>query len=61
LLDVVMTARYAALEPWWHRYHHRRRGRATDCLERMGVAWLAERSLGTVCRASSSVCCWPGR
>ena len=47
-LDVVMTARYAALEPWWHRYTTADEARATECLDRMGVAWLAERSLGTV-------------
>jgi iron complex transport system ATP-binding protein len=47
-LDVVMTARYAALEPWWHRYTTADEARATECLDRMGVAWLAERSLSTV-------------
>ncbi len=47
-LDVVMTARYAALEPWWHRYTTADEARATECLGRMGVAWLAERSLSTV-------------
>ncbi len=47
-LDVVMTARYAALEPWWHRYTIADEERARECLGRMGVEWLAERSLGTV-------------
>jgi iron complex transport system ATP-binding protein len=47
-LDVVMTAKYAALEPWWHRYTTADEGRALECLDRMGVAWTAERSLGTV-------------
>lgn len=47
-LDVVMTAKYAALEPWWHRYTTADEARAAACLERMGVAWAAERSLGTV-------------
>ena len=47
-LDVVMTARYAALEPWWHRYTTADEARAIECLERMGVAWTATRSLGTV-------------
>jgi iron complex transport system ATP-binding protein len=46
-LDVVMTARYAALEPWWHRYTAEDEARARSCLERMGVGWLAERSLST--------------
>lgn len=47
-LDVVMTARYAALEPWWHRYTIADEQRAHECLGRMGVEWLAERPLGTV-------------
>ena len=46
--DVVMTARYAALEPWWHRYDDADRAQATACLERMDVADLAGRSLGTL-------------
>ncbi len=47
-IDVVMTARYAALEPWWHRYTTADEARAIECLERMGVAWTATRSLATV-------------
>src|SRR6195952_5141543 len=47
-LDVVMTAKYAALEPWWHRYDDDDEAQALRCLERMGVAWAAERSLATV-------------
>jgi iron complex transport system ATP-binding protein len=47
-LDVVMTARYAAFEPWWHRYTSIDEQRARECLHRMGVEWLAERTLGTV-------------
>jgi iron complex transport system ATP-binding protein len=47
-VDVVMTAKYAALEPWWHRYDDADRGRATSCLERMGVARFADRPLGTL-------------
>src|SRR4029077_10883685 len=27
-LDIVMTAKYAALEPWWHRYDDADRARA---------------------------------
>jgi iron complex transport system ATP-binding protein len=46
-LDVVMTAKYAALEPWWHRYDDADEARALACLDRMGVAWLAERTLAT--------------
>lgn len=45
-LDVVMTAKYAALEPWWHRYTADDEARAVACLDRMGVGWAAHRSLG---------------
>jgi iron complex transport system ATP-binding protein len=46
-IDIVMTAKYAALEPWWHRYDEADEARATACLDRMGVAWLAERPMST--------------
>ncbi|HEY0519213.1 MAG TPA: ATP-binding cassette domain-containing protein [Ilumatobacteraceae bacterium] len=46
-LHVVMTAKYAALEPWWHRYDAADEQRALDCLDRMRVAWLAERPMST--------------
>lgn len=47
-LDVVMTAKHAALEPWWHRYDDHDRDRARDCLARMGVGEVSERHLGTL-------------
>ena len=47
-IDVVMTAKFAALEPWWHRYTTADETRAVECLERMGVGWVARRSLGTL-------------
>ena len=47
-LDVVMTAKFAALEPWWHRYTTDDEARAEDCLNRMGVGWTAKKSLGTI-------------
>jgi iron complex transport system ATP-binding protein len=47
-VDTVMTARYAALEPWWHRYTDDDRRRAVACLDRMGVARFADRSLATL-------------
>lgn len=47
-LDVVMTARYAALEPWWHQYTTADEAEARACLDRMGVGWTAERPLGTL-------------
>ena len=43
-LDVVMTAKNAALEPWWHTYDESDRARALDCLDRLGVARFAGRS-----------------
>ncbi len=46
--DVVVTARYAALEPWWHTYTDADRARALDLLDRLGVAGLAERRFGTL-------------
>jgi iron complex transport system ATP-binding protein len=45
VLDAVRTARFAALEPWWHRYTAADDDRALDCLARMGVARFAERPL----------------
>ena len=45
-IDVVMTAKFAALEPWWHRYDDDDRARAVHCLDRMGVARFADRRVG---------------
>lgn len=47
-LDAVMTAKNAALEPWWHEYETADRVRALDCLERLGVGHLSARELATV-------------
>lgn len=46
--DVVVTAKYAALEPWWHQYTEADRAQAAACLDRMRVGWLADRSLATL-------------
>ncbi len=46
--DVVMTAKYAALEPWWHRYDDEDRQRAEGCLEQMGVGRWADRVWGSL-------------
>ncbi|MFP5488517.1 MAG: ABC transporter ATP-binding protein, partial [Acidimicrobiia bacterium] len=46
--DTVMTARYAALEPWWHQYTDDDRRRARECLATMGVEDLADRALSTL-------------
>jgi iron complex transport system ATP-binding protein len=47
-VDVVMTAKYAALEPWWHTYTDDDRKRAATFLDRLGVGGLAERHFGTL-------------
>lgn len=47
-LEVVMTAKFAALEPWWHSYDDADRARAGACLAQMGVAALATRSFGSL-------------
>ena len=47
-LDVVVTARYAALEPWWHVYTEADRAAAHDRLDRVGAGHLAHRTFGTL-------------
>lgn len=47
-LDAVMTARHAALEPWWHTYSEVDRERARAQLARLGVAHLAGQGMGTL-------------
>ena len=47
-LDVVMTARHAALGPWWHRYTAADRDRAAGLLDRMGIGDLGSRTFGTL-------------
>lgn len=47
-LDVVMTAKNAALEPWWHQYDDDDRRRARGCLDARGVGELAARSFGSL-------------
>lgn len=47
-VDVVVTAKYAALEPWWHRYSTDDYDRAHSCLDRMLVGGFANRSIGTL-------------
>jgi len=46
--DVVMTAKNAALEPWWHRYDDDDRDKAISLLERLHVGALAGRMVGTL-------------
>ena len=47
-IEVVMTAKHAALEPWWHRYDDDDRARALACLARFDVDRYAQRELGTL-------------
>jgi iron complex transport system ATP-binding protein len=44
--EVVMTAKYAALEPWWHTYDESDRTRAGFLLDRFGCGHLADRAFG---------------
>lgn len=46
--EVVMTARYGALEPWWHQYSADDRARAVALLEQLHVGHLADRTVGTL-------------
>ncbi len=47
-LDVVMTAKNGALEPWWHQYDDADRARARACLDQVGIGSLADRSFATL-------------
>jgi iron complex transport system ATP-binding protein len=46
--DVVRTARYAALEPWWHQYTAEDDERAQWCLSRFAVSALRDRPFGSL-------------
>ncbi len=46
--EVVMTALFGALEPWWDSYSAADRTRAQDLLAQVGCGGLAERSFGTL-------------
>ena len=46
--DVVMSARHAALEPWWHSYSAEDQGRALELLARAGFEAVAERPFGVL-------------
>jgi iron complex transport system ATP-binding protein len=47
-VEVVMAAREAALETWWHEYGEKDRRTALALLDRMGVAELADRPFGAL-------------
>jgi iron complex transport system ATP-binding protein len=46
--QVVLTARYAALAPWWHQYTDADRARAITLLERFRCGELADHRLPTL-------------
>jgi iron complex transport system ATP-binding protein len=46
--DVVMTAKFAALEPWWHTYDDDDRARAAEMLGRVGCEPLALHPFATL-------------
>ena len=46
--DVVMTAKFAALEPWWHTYDDTDRERAVEMLARVGCDALAPHLFATL-------------
>jgi iron complex transport system ATP-binding protein len=46
--DIVMSARYAHLEPWWHRYTDEDRARAFELLESAGFAEVSDRPFGVL-------------
>jgi iron complex transport system ATP-binding protein len=47
-VEVVMSAREAALETWWHEYGDADRTAARTLLDRFGVAELADRRFGAL-------------
>jgi len=47
-VDVVMTAKYGALEPWWHDYEDADRARARALLADAGFGYTADREFGVL-------------
>lgn len=47
-VEVVMTAREAALETWWHSYNASDHATALALLDRMGVVEVADRRFGAL-------------
>ena len=46
-LDVVMTAKHGALEPWWHTYDDLDRDQALRSMHKVGVESLASQRFGS--------------
>ncbi len=47
-VDAVMTAKFAALETWWHEYSSEDHQRAYELLDLAGFAYLADRPFGVL-------------
>ncbi len=47
-VDLVMTARHAATEPWWHVFSDDDRARARGLLDGLGLAGVADHPYGTL-------------
>ncbi len=47
-VDLIMTARHAATEPWWHDYTDADRGRARDLAVRFGLGAVMDHPFGTL-------------
>jgi iron complex transport system ATP-binding protein len=47
-IDLVVSAREAALAPWWHTFSEADLARARGLLDELGVGDLAERTFGTL-------------
>jgi iron complex transport system ATP-binding protein len=47
-VDLVMTARFAATEPWWHEFGDDDRARARELLDGLGLAGVADHPFGTL-------------
>jgi iron complex transport system ATP-binding protein len=46
--QLVLSARHAALGPWWHVYDDADRQRATNLIERFGIAHVADHPFATL-------------
>ena len=46
--EVVVCAKFAALEPWWHQYEPADHQRARDLLAAQGVGFAADRPWGSL-------------
>ncbi len=47
-LQLVLSARHAATEPWWHEFSDEDRARARALLDELGVGTAADRPFGTL-------------